>query len=98
MVAASLLVGVVPYAPAAQTQGGITVPPDELKAYQPIEKAATAAEAITLAKDFIAKYPKSAALPQVEIAVYNKIQESPKDDTRVANTAAFEAMYPESVR
>jgi len=76
----------------------INVPPEEAKAYEPIAKATTPDEVIAAAKDFIAKYPKSAALPQVEIAVFNKIVDSPKDEKRVANTETFKQMFPTSER
>ena len=59
--------------PVQQPQGTINVSPEEKKAYEPIEQAATAADALTAAKAFMEKYPTSAALPQIEIAVYNKI-------------------------
>jgi len=74
----------------------INVPPEEAKAYEPIEKALTPEEALTAAKAFIAKYPKSAALPQVEIAVFNKIIDTPKDDKRLANIEAFKQTFPAS--
>jgi hypothetical protein len=79
-------------------QGTINVSPEEAKAYEPIEKAATAEASLAAAQAFMAKYPKSAALPQVEIAVYNKIIESPKDDKRIANIAAYKQAFPASER
>ena len=74
-------------------QQTINVPPEEAKAYEPIEKALTADDAITAAKAFMEKYPKSAALPQVEIAVFNKIVDLPKDDKRAALTATYTQMF-----
>jgi hypothetical protein len=85
-------------ASARARQGTINVPPEEAKAYQPIEAAATADEAMVAAKAFMAKYPQSAAIPQVEIAVYNKIIEMPKDEKRLASTATFKQMFPSSTR
>jgi hypothetical protein len=85
-------------APRAQNQGTINVPPEEASAFAPIEKAATVDESIAAAKAFIAKYPKSAAMPQVEITVYNKIVDSPKDEKRLANIAVFKEMFPTSDR
>lgn len=80
----------------AETQGSINVPPEELKAYQPIEKATTPEAAMAAADAFLKKYPTSAAVPQVEIAVFNKIIASPKDEKRVGYNAAFRTMYPAS--
>ena len=85
-------------AQAPGSQGTINVSPEEAKAYEPIEKAATPDEALAAAKAFMAKYPKSAALPQVEIAVYNKIVDSPKDEKRLASIAAFKQTFPASDR
>ena len=85
-------------APPVQDQGTINVPPEEATAYAPIEKAATVDESIAAAKAFIAKYPKSAALPQVEIALYNKIVATPKDDKRLAYNASFREIFPASDR
>jgi hypothetical protein len=98
---AALLCGPAAEARAMQqkdTQGTINVPPEEAKAYEPIEKAATPEASLAAAQAFMAKYPKSAALPQVEIAVYNKILESPKDDKRIANIAAYKKAFPASDR
>jgi hypothetical protein len=83
-------------APFVQDKGSINVPPEEASAYAPIEKAATVEESIAAAKAFIAKYPKSAAMPQVEIAVYNKIIASPKDEKRLAYNASFRELFPTS--
>lgn len=79
-------------------KGAINVTPEEAKAYEPIEKAATPDAALTAAQAFMAKYPKSAALPQVEIAVYNKILDAPADEKRISLIGSFKQAFPASDR
>lgn len=85
-------------AQAQQEQGQITVPPEELKAYEPVRTAATVDEVIAAARAFAAKYPQSAALRQVEIDVYNKIIAMPRDASRLPHMAAFKELFPASER
>lgn len=89
-------VGAAAQATGGAAQGTITVTPEEEKAYRPIEAAKTVDESFVAAKAFMAKYPKSAALPQVEIAVYNKIVNMPKDETRLVATKTFKETFPAS--
>jgi hypothetical protein len=76
----------------------ITVPPEELKAYEAVRDAADADAALAAAKAFAEKHPKSAALAQVEIDVYNKLVESPRGAERLPRIAAFKQLFPASDR
>jgi hypothetical protein len=78
----------------AATQGTINVPQDELKAYAPIKAAKTVDEAFKAAAAFTAKYPKSAALPQIPYDIAAAIEKNPKNEARLAMVETFKQTFP----
>ena len=86
---------VVPTAAGAQS---ITVPPEELAAYEPVRDAVDVDAALAAAKAFAEKHPKSAAMAQVEIDVYNKLIASPRGAERLPRIATFKQLFPASER
>lgn len=83
---------------ASAQEQSITVPPEELKAYEPIRDAQTFDAAIAAARTFFEKYPNSAAKPQIEIDLFNRIVDSPRDASRLEKIAAFKTLFPQSER